>query len=429
MLENINIEGSFLKILLLNYSDTGGGAAVAAVRLLAALRQRGVDADLGVVEKNTSQPSIICLKKDNLLKKILRRWRAYLLRFAFRTTNPILHSENKQTLLDIERINNSDYDLVHLHWVNYNALAIEDMAKIKKPLVWTLHDHWVFAGAEHYANIWENDERFMVGYTRANQPPTTKGLDICRWTWERKKKSWAKVKIDFIAPSNYEQNLFAQSALFKGGDNPSAVIPNIVPEDIFKPLAKFALRQKYGIPQDKKVIGFGALDISCEKSVKGGHLLLEALRKIPEPQDFHLVIFGRVDASFSRAVAMPLFSAGWVDKQNVLAELYNLCDVFVCPSVLENLPNVCLEALFCGVPVAAFATGGIPDIVEHRRTGYLARPFAAEDLAQGIAYCSAQAPRLSENSLLKAGQDFNNRAVLEKHISFYENVLKCRPGA
>lgn len=415
-----------MKILLINNSDVGGGAAVATIRLLKTLNQSGIQVDLGVVEKNTSQPNIICLKKDNFLKKILRRWHSGLIKFCFRTTNPIMHSENKQTLLDIEKINNSDYDLIHLHWVNYDTVSIEDIVKIRKPLAWTLHDSWVFCGAEHYQNVLENDQRFIEGYMRKNKPLTTKGLDICRKTWEHKKKAWKNLRCAFISPSSFEKKCFTQSALFRNGENGCVVIPNIVPENIFKPLDRTVLRQKYGIPKNKKVIGFGALDVSNKKSVKGGYLFLEALQKIQQPQDFHLVVFGRMNISFSKIVTLPIFAAGYIKEQERLVELYNLCDVYVCPSLIESFGLTCLEAAFCGVPVAAFNTGGIPDIVEHQRTGYLAKPFEVDDLVQGIIYCLDNKNRLSKNSLAKARQDFNNRVVLEKHISFYENVLKSR---
>jgi glycosyltransferase involved in cell wall biosynthesis len=106
-----------------------------------------------------------------------------------------------------------------------------------------------------------------------------------------------------------------------------------------------------------------------------------------------------------------------------LAGIYNLCDVFVCPSLIENLPNVCIESLFCGVPVTAFNTGGIPDIIEHKKTGYLAQCFDTEDLFSGICYCIDNHDELSRNALIKAQKDFNNKTVVQKHIDLYKSVL------
>jgi glycosyltransferase involved in cell wall biosynthesis len=341
----------------------------------------------------------------------------------FETTNSILHSENKTTKIDLEYINNSDYDLVHLHWINYDTISIEDIAKIKKPIVWTIHDSWLFCGAEHYQNIIENDTRFIAGYLRCNRPATTKGIDICRKTYLRKSKSWRNKNFTVISPSNFERDCYVRSALFLNRGTNCAVIPNVLPKNIFRPLNKQALRKLYNVPLDKKVIGFGAVQVSKEKTVKGGWLLLEALRKIANPNDFYFVVFGRMDETFVKECPMCSFVTGYVENEYILAAIYNLCDIFVCPSIIENLPNTCLEALFCGIPIAAFATGGIPDIVKHKETGYLAKPFDADDLYQGILYCLDDQRKLSKNSMSRARKTFDNEVIVRKHVDLYKQVL------
>jgi glycosyltransferase involved in cell wall biosynthesis len=304
-------------------------------------------------------------------------------------------------------------------------ISIEDITKIKKPIIWTIHDTWVFCGAEHYPNILENDSRFIEGYTKNNKPKTTFGPDICKKTWERKKKSWKNIKFNFISPSRYEKESIDKSALFRGSQSKCTVIPNIVPKDIFRPLNKKYLREIYQIPLEKKVIGFGAAYCVTNKiSIKGSFLLLETLRKIFDKSNYHLVVFGDNNSSFTKEIKLPLFATGYISNPYILAGIYNLCDVFVCPSLLENLPNVCLESLFCGIPVAAFNTGGIPDIVEHKKTGYLAKCFDTEDLYNGIRYCIENYDELSRNSLEKAHKDFDEKTIIKKHIELYETVIK-----
>jgi glycosyltransferase involved in cell wall biosynthesis len=426
-----------LKILLLNYSDSGGGAAIAVERLLHILCQNNVNTLLGVIEKKTADPAIIPLIKKSYfdrfnayrtIKEIYKKSLPYLrqiLKNKIRSSNPILHSENKNTLIDLNYINNSDFDLVHLHWINNDMISIEDLAKIKKPIVWTMHDTWVYCGAEHYPNILENDTRFIEGYKKANKPKTTLGSDICRRTWLRKKKSWKGIKFNFIAPSNYEKDSFDKSVLFQDSSSTCTVIPNIVPKDIFRPLDKDKLRELFSIPLDKKVIGFGAAyDITNKKSIKGDYLLIEALKRIQDKTQYHLVIFGNISISFANEIKIPTFAAGFITNPCILAGIYNLCDVFVCPSLLENLPNVCLEPLSCGIPVTAFNTGGISDIVEHKKTGFLANCFDTEDLFNGIQYCIENYDVLSENSIKKAHTDFDEKIILSKHIELYEAVIK-----
>jgi glycosyltransferase involved in cell wall biosynthesis len=417
-----------MKVLLLSHTDSGGGAAVATVRLLDALRKQGVDATLGVLEKSSDDRAIVCLKRpDKFLLFVLRvanKLRATFKYFCFRTTNPILHSENRITLLDLTKINDSGYDLIHLHWINYNTISIEDIARIKKPIIWTMHDTWLFCGAEHYPNVLEQDRRSATGYTKHNKPTTTAGIDLCRLVWQRKKKAWKDCSFKVISPSNYEKRLFDQSVLFQNSASQCSVIPYIVPDTIFRPLDRALLRGLYNIPAGKKVLGFGAAyKIDSKKSIKGGHLLLEALKKIKNAEDYYLVVFGQVDNSFYKEISLSVFLAGNITNAYILAGIYNLCDVFICPSLIDNLPNTCLEALFCGVPIAAFNVGGIPDIVEHKKNGYLAKAYDPADLCQGIMYCLDNQQKMAQASITKAHQDFCKEDIVHKHIELYKNVL------
>jgi hypothetical protein len=171
-------------------------------------------------------------------------------------------------------------------------ISIEDISKIKKPVVWTMHDTWVFSGAEHYPNVLEQDTRFIEGYTKKNKPKTTSGFDICRKTWERKKKSWKNIKFNFISPSNYEKDAFDRSALFHNSQSACMIIPNIVPDDIFISIDNKTLKELYKIPSHKKVIGFGSAEIVIgKKSIKGEYLLLDSLKKIINKSGYYLVVF------------------------------------------------------------------------------------------------------------------------------------------
>jgi glycosyltransferase involved in cell wall biosynthesis len=315
-----------------------------------------------------------------------------------------------------------DYDLVHFHWIYYDVISIEDISKIKKPIVWTMHDSWVFCGAEYHPNVLENDSRFIYGYKKSNKPKTTTGPDICRKTWQRKVRSWKKVKFQFISPSNFEKELLQKSLLLKNAD--CVVIPNIIPNRFFRQLDKNQIRNLYNIPLTKRILGFGAVSINSNKSIKGEFLLIEALMKLKNKDDFYLVVFGdSSDNSIFSNLQIPTFIAGMITNPYILTTVYNLCDVFICPSLVENLPNVCLEASFCGIPVAAFNTGGIPDIVEHKKTGYLAKPFNTDDLATGIQHCIKNYTELSKNSIIKANRDFNTDVIITKHLELYKQVI------
>lgn len=423
-----------MKVLLINTTDTGGGAAIAAVRILNSLNKNGIYARLGVEIKNSNNPNIFELpkKKNKLLKKILYKTIGYLgrvfhpiIKFLpkfnnFKTTNEILHSTNYKSETDVDWINNSDYDVINLHWIS-GTICNKDIAKITKPIIWTMHDTWPFCGAEHYPNILEHDERYKHPYTRNNKPNSTKGIDLCRKVWLQKNKYLSNKNITFISPSNWEAECIKESSLFS--KNKCYVIHNVIPSDIYKKKDKQSIRKLLNIPDNKKVLGFGAAyGINNPRSVKGSFYLLQALQQLKEPASYFLLVFGDAKEEFTSKISIDYQSMGFVSNPIVLSLFYNACDVFICPSIVENLPNTCLESLFCGVPSVAFNSGGTKDIVEHKNTGYLAKPFDVNDLANGIEWC-ANNKILSKNCIEKALIDFDEKEIIQSYVKTYSSVL------
>lgn len=421
-----------MKILIINYTDAGGGAANAAYRFAEVLHRNGIEVTLGVVQKKSEASFVVEIPKKNLvyvskrilniLNKLIRIFFPFMRYLFFRTTNNILHSTNSYSLIDVNWINNFDCDVVNIHWIGNNMLSIKDIAKIKKPIVWTMHDSWPCCGAEHHPNIAENDTRWKEGYYRYNKPATTKGIDLCRKVWKQKKKYLGNMNITFIAPSNWEHDVLKSSALF--GQCKCEVIPNIIDNTIFYPKDSMTARKLYNIPCDKKVIGFGAAyDIDNPKSMKGSYYLVEALQKLKNQDNFFLVIFGPASSVFTSKISIPFFASGYIANPNILATIYSLCDVVINPSLIENLPTTCLESLFCGIPVVAFDVGGTSDIVVHKETGWLATPYKSEELARGIEWCVENESVLSKNCLKKGARDFDEKETVNKMVKIFENIL------
>lgn len=422
-----------MKILHLNYTDTGGGAAIAALNLVEEQNKNGIDAKLGIIEKQTASQFVISVaKKRNVLIKIIDTINFifdYMRKcinpspfLFFKTTNGILHSKNNKTLADIKWINNSDFDVVHLHWINSNMLTVKDIAKIKKPIVWTMHDSWPFCGAEHHPNVLENDNRYQSGYYRNNKPKSTHGIDLCRKVWNKKKKYLQNKEIVFISPSTWERDCLKQSKLFS--NKQCFVIPNIIQKDIFRPLDKIAVRNFLQIPNDKKIIGFGAAyDVDNPRGIKGSYYLLQLLNKLPVSDDYFLVIFGSVSADFTSKINVPFFASGFVHNPLILAQLYNACDCFILPSLIESFGLTTCESICCGIPVVAFDVGGTKDIIKHKTNGYLARPYDVDDLLAGVEYCIENYGTLSINCLEKAKKDFDNDIIIKQHLEVYETII------
>ena len=420
-----------MKILLINYSDTGGGAAMAAVRLVNALNENGVYARLGVLKKSSANPYVFKLpqKKKFLhnekLEKVFNLFseKIYkkILNHIFKTTNGIKHTTNFHSNTDVNWINNSEFELVNLHWIS-GVICNKDLAKITKPLVWTMHDSWPCCGAEHHPNIIENDTRWKEGYYRNNKPESTHGIDLCRKVWLQKKKYLANKKISFIAPSNWEKNILKESALF--GNCDCTVIPNIIDTNIFHQKDKTQARSLLGIPNNKKVLGFGAAyDIDNPKSMKGSYYLLETLNKLQNPDDYYLVIFGPVTDSFTSKIQIPFFASGYISNPNILSLLYSCCDVFLNPSLIENLPTTSLEAICCGVPVVAFDVGGTSDIVVHKETGYLATAYKSDEIIEGVDWCIQNQRIINTECITKSTSHFNKENTISRYIELFRNCI------
>ena len=427
-----------MKILLVNFTDVGGGAAIASVRLVTALNEHGIYARLGVPKKQSACPYVFELtqKKHNFVVKIFRKCRSFSKKlfapiskrlphpFEFKTTNGILHTSNFHSETDINWINNSDFDVVNLHWIN-GTICNKDIAKIKKPIVWTMHDSWPCCGAEHHPNIAEGDTRWKEGYYRYNKPARTKGIDLCRKVWKQKKKYLGNKEIVFTAPSHWEYDVLKASALF--GHCKCEVIPNIIDHSVFYPRDKDLVRHHMGLSSDKAIIGFGAAyDIDNPKSMKGSYYLIEALQKLKNPEDYFLVIFGPASDIFTNHITLSFFPAGYISNQSILANIYSLCDVFINPSLIESFGLTSLESISCGVPVVAFDVGGTSDIVVHKETGYLATPYKSEELAQGVEWCISNKEKLSKNCLEKAKREFDGEGIVKKYINVYEDALNKR---
>jgi glycosyltransferase involved in cell wall biosynthesis len=403
-----------MKILLVSYSDAGGGAFIGCYRLFCALQKFGLDVKLGVVEKRTNNDGVFELPKNkNFERQNSRRNKKNLLQ----TTNSILHSINKLSKIDVDFINKSDFDVVHLHWIAISAISIEDVAKIKKPIVWTMRDSWVFCGAEHYPNVLENDRRFIEGYTEGNFPKTSGGVDICRLTWERKRKAWKDKRFHFVALCNRHGSCLTDSALFKG--QKATVIPNPIP-DTFKQMNIREFKKYMNIPLNKKIIGFGAVG---GRGVKGGNYLLKALTALKNKDDLHIVIFGDAQGEFIDSIKIQNTVLGVIFNEKILALIYNCLDCFVAPSLIETFCNTAHEAMHCGVPVCGFDVLGISECVVHKQTGYLAKPFNVNDLARGIEFCLANQKELSKNSLARARSSyFSEKQIVEKHKDVYKTA-------
>jgi glycosyltransferase involved in cell wall biosynthesis len=409
-----------MKVLHLNHFDIYGGAARAAYRIHSAVRQTGVDSWMGVDHK-TSDDSHVLGPRSKLEKALIR------LRLAggravaslLKTNNTILHSPSILNTPRANYLKTSTPNIIHLHWICGEMLSISAIGRLPEPVVWTLHDMWAFCGAEHYTE----DYRWQDGYKRNNRPPYESGFDLNRWVWERKRKHW-KHPFQIVTPSQWLAKCVRASVLLQ--DWPVTVIPNPIDTDVWAPVDQRIARSLLGLPQDEPLVLFGAMG-GGKQPIKGFDLLFKALEHLADVRkDLHLVIFGENAPRDPLHLAFPIHYVGHLHDNISLRLLYSAADVMLIPSRQDNLPNTGVESLSCGTPVVAFNACGLPDIVKHKLTGYLAKAFDPEDLAQGIQWILHEPKRLTKLGISArdfALKRFSYSIVGSQYRDMYKSIL------
>ena len=419
-----------LKVLHVSTFDVGGGAAKAAVRLHLGLLDQNIESHLLTVESSSNQPSVSSpLGKLQFVVARTTRHIAWRLASLQKTpNNQVVHSLGMFPSGLGRWINNSELDLVNLHWVGSEALSIREIAQINKPIVWTMHDMWPFMGAEHYDDL-DYPNRWEEEYTTANRPPAYRGPDLDRWVWNRKKKLWGEKRMHLVSPSSWLAQCAQKSALM--GHQPVSVIANPLDCDSYRPLEQSAARELLGLPENKKLILFGAFGAESD-SRKGFDLLVSALKRFEESgrnnHEVELMIFGNHEEQEIEGVAARCHYLGELSDDISLRCVYSAADVFVAPSRQDNLPNTIVEAGACGLPVVAFNIGGIPDIVKAGKTGQLAEPFNTNELAN-LIHQLLDAPIPREVVRATTISSFSLEATIPQYVSLYEDVLSDKQGS
>ncbi|MBW7858456.1 MAG: glycosyltransferase family 4 protein [Leptonema sp. (in: Bacteria)] len=410
-----------MKIHHLNQSDISGGAARAAYRIHRSLIENGVESKM-LVDTKLSDDSTVIQGNRSLLykaKSIFRHKIAQQFRKRLQTGNAILHSPAIVPSGRVKELNSLDTDMLHLHWVGSEMLSISDIGRLKKSLVWTLHDMWAFCGAEHYTD----DFRWREGYSKDNRPGYESGFDLNRYTWLRKKKQWQR-SIHIVTPSQWLANCVRQSKLM--GDWPVTVIPNPIDIEKWQQIGKTQARHLLQLKKDIPLLIFGAIGGSSDPR-KGFDLLQTALQYLKDKlPDLELLIFGQTKPHNPPNLGFRTHYLGHLHDDLSLRIAYSATDAMIIPSRQDNLPNTGVEALACGTPVVAFDACGLPDIVQHKETGYLAQAFDSQDLANGIEWVLSDKERyglLCDQARKYAEQRFNQKTVVNQYRAVYEEVL------
>lgn len=420
-----------MKVLSVNTSDTSGGAAKAAYRIHQAVQALDVESMMFVKSKQSTDKTVIQVSdfdNPNILKNSYRfvqhkfkniiqraRWRKYPHR------DDIFLSDLRSVSFH-GALQEIDFDILHLHWINLRFLNLKELLKIKKPIVWTLHDSWAFTGICHYSY---DCDKFKSQCGACPFLRSSNNDDLSYRVWRTKKKIYHKLNLHIVTPSTWLADLARESTLLK--NFPITVIPNCLDTDVFKPFDKVQVLSDLGLNNSKKKILFGAVN-ALNDSNKGFKQLIEALSHFEHSVDcskYELLVFGTDKPINEIQTPLQIHYLGYIKQDTELVKVYNAADVMVVPSLSEVFGQTASEAMACGTPVVAFNCTGIREVVEHKITGYLAEPYSPEDLANGILWCEQNNVfgELSVNARNRVLENYSVERVAAMYKALYKNLF------
>lgn len=417
-----------MKILLINTSEFGG-AAVACKRLMKALKLKKIDTNMLVA--NTQDSKFNSFYKTYIGRKI------HFLKFVYERICFLLHEKSKEirfvfslgnigaNITKNKEVNNTD--IIHLHWFNQGFLSLKNLkqiSKLNKPVVWTLHDMWAFTGGCHYSLSCRNFEKNCgncIYVKKANKK------DLSNKIHKKKQKIYSNLDFTIVTCSNWLKQEAQKSSLLQNFNIVS--IPNPIDTQLFKPIEGKNLRLKYNIPTNKKIILFGAANIN--NKIKGMPLLFEALDYLYTKDNslinkIELIVVGKSKPEDFENIKFKIHNLGSINSEKTMIEIYNLADLFVTPSLQDNLPNMIMESLAVSTPVVGFNIGGIPEMVDHKKNGYIANYKSTSDLAEGILWCFYQTNfnNLKIEARNKVLKSYSEEIIAEKFKNLYQSISK-----
>ncbi|MFE3838661.1 glycosyltransferase [Pseudogemmobacter sonorensis] len=272
------------------------------------------------------------------------------------------------------------YDVINLHW-HARFLSLENIAALTrsgKPVVMTIRDMMPITGGCHFfhgCDRWRQDCRncSQLAPDHADYPSTVLAM---------KRACYDFSNLTLVAISNHSSRILAQAPLFR--DCRIEVIPNSIETDVFRPYDRMARRKEFGLPLDRKIIGYVP---SFSSEVKGYREIVAAMKlldtKAMGGDPFVMLVGNETPATAS--IPFDKKALGYISDNNKLARAYSCADVVVVPSLEETFSNTAAEAIACGVPVVGFKTGAIPDLAVDGKTGYTFEVGDVPGLARGIA--------------------------------------------
>ena len=397
------------KILHLSASDSGG-AYVFAENLITGLQSHNINAKHIVYSGEHESFYFTKFKKlDHFIKFTLHAAEKFMqlfyekdkdVRFKFSMGKPGIPAYMLKKIC-------KDYDIIHLHWINKGFININDLASIKKPMVWTCHDLWPISGGCHLSYDCQN---FQIACGNCQFMKNPSGHDLSNALHQQKADLYKKLNLSFVSPSAWMDQNVGNSSLGKNHKHLS--INNGVDTSVFRYKANGS---------DKFVIGFVAANLNDKN--KALYRLIEAIKLLPNPSDFKLLLVGNKKHDFEFEIPIDFTHVSNIQSKEAMAEQYQKMDCLVCTSSIETFPTTLMEAYCCGVTGLGFKVGGIPEIIE-KMNGECAPAFdtnALSELIQKTAKESSDKQQISEKAKAVFGLEKTAFEYLKVYTELFNN--------
>lgn len=401
-----------LNVLHISETDAGGGSGVSAYRIHSGLQRLGLGSRMLVGRKQTDDPHVRPLKRSLAWRALDRAFGtaadALDLQYLFYPSSFGVAADPWFRAADVVQLYNT-------HGSYFSHTALPFLSR-RRPVVWRLSDMWALTGHVAYSY---DCERWRLGCGSCpylSEYPAL-GRDTTAFLWRVKRRVYARSRLTIVAPSRWLVRLVRESPLL--GRFPVRHVPNGVDVERFRPLERADARRRLGLDPERTAVLFSAVRLDDRR--KGAALLEEALGRL-EGLDFQLVTVGAGDGGPPGTRALGLLDA---DR---MPAAYAAADVFVLPTLAENLPNAVIESLACGTPVVSFGVGGIPDAVRHLETGYLAPLGDAAGLAEGIGLVLGDRDlraRLSRQAREVAEREYSDELEARRCADLYAELAEA----
>lgn len=416
-----------MKVVIINRSDSRGGAAVVSYRLMRALREQGAEVSMLVAEKLTDDPEVCLAGPPGALRRAFLRERLGIFLRNGMNRKDLFKADVADTglpLADHELVRAAD--IVVLGWVNQGLLSLGEIGRIAamKPVVWVMHDMWCATGVCHHAGTCEY---FMAECGNCPLLHCRKGArDLSHRVWKRKKALYEGAGITFVAVSRWLRDRCLASSLMSSSR--IEVIGNPFPMPGFRFMPRY----------ESGRLNLLMVAARIDDPIKGFGTLCRALRIIRERHPalhrrIRLTLLGTMkDRSALAGLCVPYDAPGAVSV-DMTEPFYRQADILLSPSSYETLPGTLVEAQVYGAIPVAFDSGGQRDIVVPGVTGVLAYRHAdpeqtARDFAQAIVDAAGMLENTSRRDLAtrmyeSVSSRFGQEQVAGQYMDLFNKLL------